>query len=71
MKSKNAYPLNPKGRTQEMVDGMREVLKKLGQQANGVAVDTCERKRVDMWHVHKKDKEKMPLPQNLWVETGI
>lgn len=48
------YPTDPKGRTREQVEEMRTILKKLGEQPNGVAVDTRDASRRDMWHLTTK-----------------
>jgi hypothetical protein len=56
---KDYFPANPEGRTREQVEEMRTILKKLGEQPNGVAVDTRDASRRDMWHLMPKAAEKL------------
>jgi hypothetical protein len=58
------------GRTREKIEGMRQVLFQLGEQADGAAFDTRDFPRTDLWHLTKEaQREVGEAMARLWLAT--
>jgi hypothetical protein len=63
-------PEEAAGRTREKIEGMRQVLFELGEQADGAAFDTRDFLRTDLWHLTKDaQREVGEAMARLWLAT--